>query len=159
MFYISYFLGMLPIFIKPVPDHKGRNVTPPDFRKVRQIALCKELLKPKYQVDGFKTANLQQALPDYFRNSAQIRYEIRKLIVRGIIVKQKKMSFYTVTPKGWKWLWLAISSTSFFRNPMISKGFKNEFFQASEQPSKIEEAYQLIDHGLSQIKQELAIAA
>jgi len=35
-------------FKHPVPDHLGRNVTAPDFRKDRQTALATELLKPKY---------------------------------------------------------------------------------------------------------------
>ena len=35
-------------FDHPILDHKERQVTPPDFRKDRQLALCQELLKPKY---------------------------------------------------------------------------------------------------------------
>jgi len=80
-------------FTKPVSDHLGRNVTPPDFRKDRQIALAKELLKPKYHAYGFRTVDLLKNLPQFFRNPAQIRYEIFKLRVRGIIEKKKSTSF------------------------------------------------------------------
>ncbi len=96
-------------------------------------------------------------LPDHFRNSAQIRYEIRKLIVRGAIRKKKGSSFYQVTEFGWKWLWASISTTTFLKNPIISKSFKNNVLQHAAQPSIIEEAYSLIDKGLSTITQELAM--
>ena len=62
------------VFDKPVADHKGRHVAAPDFRKGRQKALAQEMLKPKYQVDGFKTIDLFNKLPEEFRNPAQIRY-------------------------------------------------------------------------------------
>jgi len=147
------------IFTKPVPDHKGKNVTAPDFRKERQIALCNELLKPKYSVDGLKTADLRDALPGSFRNSAQVRYELRKLIVRGVVKKKKDKSFYVVTKDGWKWLWVSITSNSYFKNPMITKSFKKEVKRVVSQPSKIEGAYDLINRGLSQITSELALVA
>ena len=151
--------GEEDIFTKPVPDHKGRNVTPPDLRKERQIALCKELLKPKYSVDGLKTAHLRDALPGSFRNSAQVRYELRKLIVRGVVKKKKDKSFYVVTQNGWKWLWVTITSNSYFKNPMITKSFKKEVKREVSQPSKIEGAYDLINRGLTQIRSELALIA
>ena len=92
--------GEEDLFTRPIPDNKGRNVTPPDLRKPRQLALCKELLKPKYHVHGFRTKELAILLPNHFRNPAQIRYEIRKLIVRGAINKKKGTSFYQVTGIG-----------------------------------------------------------
>jgi hypothetical protein len=54
-------------------------------------------------------------------------------------------------------LWLEITSRTCFKNPIISKKFKLEAVQLAEQPSKIEESYSLIDQGLSQITQELAV--
>jgi len=82
----------------------------------------------------------------------------------------KDMSFYRVTQKGWSCLpallalqalqaglWLEITSTIYFRNPIISKNFKMNTARHAEQPSKIEEAYDLINRGLSQIKRELAM--
>ena len=149
--------GEEDLFTQPVADHKGRRVAPPDLRKPRQLALCKELLKPKYQVHGFQTKGMVRLLPDHFQNSAQIRYEIGKLIVRGAIKKKKNSSFYHVTENGWKWLWASISTTTFLKNPIISKSFKNSAAQIATQPSKIEEAYEMIDNGLSLITRELAL--
>src|SRR3970040_2480542 len=46
------------IFTKPVTDPAGHRVSAPDFRQDRQTTLAKELLKPKYQVYGFRNADL-----------------------------------------------------------------------------------------------------
>jgi hypothetical protein len=146
-------------FTSPVPDHKGKNIAAPDFRKKRQSALARELLKPKYCVHGFKTKDILEALPGSFKNLSQIRHELLKLRVRGVIQKNKKKSFYRVTRKGWSLLWVEFTARHHFKNPMISKNFKKEAARIVEQPSKIEEAYALIDQGLSQLTQELAIAA
>jgi len=54
----------------------------------------------KIAVNGFKTAELQRTLSDLFRNPAQIRYEMKKLVTRGAIQKQKDKSFYRVTETG-----------------------------------------------------------
>lgn len=89
---------------EPVPNHPGRNILAPDFRKARQTALAQELLKPKHYAYGFRTCDLLHNLSAQFRNSAQIRYEMNKFRVRGIIGKVKGQSFYKVTKLGWKWL-------------------------------------------------------
>ncbi len=145
------------IFTKPVTDPAGRRVSAPDFRKDRQTALAKELLKPKYQVYGFKTAHLFKNLSGHFRNPAQIRYEMNKLKARGVLKKHDNQSFYVVTQKGFSWLWLEICSDNFFKNPMISRTIKNDGLQFAAQPSQIEEAYDSIQRGLSKLTQQLAI--
>ena len=144
-------------FDHPILDHKERQVTPPDFRKDRQLALCQELLKPKYSVHGFKTADLKRALNHFFSNPAQIRYEMRKLLVRGAIKKQKNQSFYRVTDLGWKWLWASITSKRYFRNPVISATFKTGNQNISTQPYILEQGLNLINQGLNQITHGLAV--
>ena len=144
-------------FTKPVLNDKGHKITPPDLRKDRQTVLLKELLKPKYSTFNFKTRELLPALQGYFRNPAQIRYEMKKLIARNVIKKVKSKSFYIVTSKGWKWMWVAISSISYFENPMISRIYKKELLQPCAQPSKIEDAYALINRGLTLFTQEMAM--
>ena len=149
--------GERELYTKPVPDHLGRNVTSPDFRKDRQVALAKELLKPKYHAYGFRTVDLLKNLSQFFRNPAQIRYEMNKLRVRGIVEKKKSISFYRVTDTGWKWLWLSICSDRHFKNPMISRCTKKQPPRGAEQPSQIEAAYSFLDQGLSLLNQELAV--
>ena len=146
-------------FTKPVIDPAGRRVSAPDFRKDRQAALAKELLKPKYRVHGFKTADLQKNLSGLFRNPAQIRYEMNKLKARGVVIKNNNQSFYTVTKKGFSWLWLEICSANHFKNPMISRTMKNDILRLAAHPSQIEEAYDSIQRGLSMLTQQLAINA
>ncbi|MDO8723594.1 MAG: hypothetical protein Q7J31_15410, partial [Syntrophales bacterium] len=145
------------IFTKPVTDPAGRSVSAPDFRKDRQTAMAKELLKPKYRVYGFKTAHLFKNLSGHFRNPAQIRYEMNKLKARDVLKKHDNQSFYVVTQKGFSWLWLEICSGNFFKNPMISRTMKNDALQLAAQPSQIEEAYDSIQRGLSKLTQQLAI--
>ncbi|MBW1749782.1 MAG: hypothetical protein JRJ37_03615 [Deltaproteobacteria bacterium] len=96
-------------------------------------------------------------MPDHFQNPAQIRYEIRKLIVRGAINKKKAMLFYQVTDIGWKWLWALNSSNMFLKNPIISKDLKSNVFQNTALLSKTEKEYSLIDHGLTSITRGLAM--
>jgi len=144
---------------QPVIDENGRRTAAIDPRNKRQTALLRELLKPKYSVYGFKTRDLLPAMSEFFSNPAKIRYELKKLIVRRVVQKLKNHSFYIVTKQGLKWLWVAISSISNFANPIISKCYKKEFLSACEQASKIEQAYALINQGLSQLTQQLCIAA
>lgn len=145
------------MFNKPIADHKGRNVTAPDLRKDRQKALAHEMLKPKYQAYGFRTIDLFNNLSGDFGNPAQIRYEMNKLRVRGVVEKEKNKSFYRVTETGWKWLWLSICSEGHFKNPMISRVMKSSVCRCVEQPSQIEAGYDLLDRGLNLITQEFAV--
>lgn len=146
-------------FNKPVVDPTGHKITAPDLRKDRQVALLKELISPKYLVNGFRTMELKRVLGSYFRNSAQIRYEMKKLIARKVVIKLKGKSFYRVIEQGWKWLWLSISSFTHFTNPMISKVLKKQGLSLCTQPSKIEQAYELLNRGLSLYTQEMAMKA
>ena len=143
----------------PFKNEKEKTITAPDLRKPRQTALIKELLKPKYQAYGFRTADILPNLAQHFRNSAQIRYEMNKLRARGIIEKIKNKAFYKVTSLGWKWIWLEITSQEYFKNPIISKIYKNELIKTVEQPNKIEEAYVALNHGLTTITQELPLCS
>jgi hypothetical protein len=144
-------------FTKPVSDHLGRNVTPPDFRKDRQTALAKEFLKPKYHAYGFRTVDQVNNLPQYFRNPAQIWYEMNKLRVPGVVEKQKNKPFYMITQIGWKWLWLSICAELHFNNPMIPGIIKNQPARTPEQLSQIEAAYSLLNKGLKLLNQKFAV--
>ena len=149
---------IVDIFNKPVLDQRSRKISAPDLRKDRQHHLYDELLKTKYKSYGFKTSDLAKSLKVHFRNSAQIRYELKKLIVRGVVKKKKNKSFYQVTEFGWKYLFVTISSKRYFENPMISKSLKNDIKKSCTQPSKFEEAYRNINEGLNTITQEIALA-
>ncbi len=66
-------------------------------------------------------------------------------------------SFYRVTETGWKWLWASITSKRYFKNPVISATFKAGPSNTPTQPYILEEGLGLINQGLSQITQGLAV--
>ena len=146
-------------FNHSILNSKGHSVAAPDLRKNRQIALFKELLKPKYCTLGFKTSMIFQGLHEHFRNSAEIRYEVRKLRERGVIKKRQGKNLYVVTIVGWKYLWGSICSWLHFRNPMISKVFKRHLENIPAQPYNIDKAFAQIDQALSLIGQSLAVVS
>ncbi|MBF0145948.1 MAG: hypothetical protein HQL84_08615 [Magnetococcales bacterium] len=145
------------LFSKPVVTPKGQKVAAPDLRKERQLTLLSELIQPKHAVFGFRTSHLINALPQHFQNSAQIRYEMKKLTHRGVLHKKKGKSLYNVTPEGRKWIHLTIASTMKLSIPIISMPWKDDAERLAEQPSKIEEGYQLINQGFSQLSQAFAL--
>lgn len=145
------------LFSRPVTTPKGKKVAAPDLRKERQLSLINELCQPKHAVFGFRTSHLIKPLDQHFQNSAQIRYEMKKLTIRGIIQKKKGQSLYSVTPEGRKWIHLTIASTMKLSVPIISMPWKEEAGKFAEQPSKIEEGYQLINQGFSQLSQAFAL--
>lgn len=147
----------LDLFSKPVISPKGKKIAAPDLRKDRQLALLNELTRPKHAVFGFKTTHLMSALPHLFQNSAQIRYEMAKLVNRGVLEKKKGKSFYIVIPEGQKWIHVSIASILKFANPIISIPWKREAKKLVEQPSQIEAGYQAIHQGFNQLAQALAV--
>jgi hypothetical protein len=77
-------------FTKPVSDHLGRKITPPDFRKGRQTALARELLKPKYHAYGFRTVDptfpkscTNSVCNQQIKNSRRCQKTERKVILYG----------------------------------------------------------------------------
>ena len=79
------------------------------------------------------------------------------MVARGVIKKQKGKSFYRVTETGWKWLWASITSKRYFKNPVISATFKTGDLNSPTQPHILEEGLGLINQGLNQITQGLAV--
>lgn len=109
------------------------------------------------ELQGFWTNS--QGVHEHFRNSAKIRYEIRKLRERGVIKKRQGKNLYVVTIVGWKYLWVSICSWLHFRNPMISRVFKGHLENIPAQPYNIDKAFAQIDQALSLIGQSLAVVS
>lgn len=141
----------------PVVTEGGRQVAAIDLRKKRQVALFSELLKAKYCVHGFRTPQLLENLPEFYRNLVQIRYEIGKLRERGWVDKKKGQSFYRVTEIGYQVLWAKTAWNLYFECPMISMSYNDLTPQSVSAPSKLESAYKQLDNGLSIIAQELCL--
>ncbi|MBD3250964.1 hypothetical protein GF380_00590 [Candidatus Uhrbacteria bacterium] len=142
-------------FNQPLPHPNGSVIAAPDLRKSRQAALFRSLLNPKYASHGFRTGDLWGELGEFFENLGQIRYELQKLRVRGLVEKIQGKQRYRLTEAGFRILWAKWTSNSYFCDPVITKTYRKEARRMLSQPSKIEEAYALLDRGLSLITQEL----
>jgi len=140
---------------RPIEKANGQKVAAPDLRKGRQLALFKELLKDKYYVHGFKTRTLANNLLDYFQNIAQIRYELKKLVVRGLAEKVKGKSFWRVTKLGHDVVWIQTTFCVYGEDPLISVASKSEEFETPAVASRLEEAHEHINKGLSMLTKEL----
>jgi hypothetical protein len=147
--------GEYKILDLPLMNEKGQKVAALDVRKDRQVALFKELLKPHYNVHWFQTRELLKNLPEFFKNSGQIRYELIKLKERGLVEKNNNKNLWRATEKGYQLLWLKTAWNLHFEVPMISRAYNSSVEQSVSQPSKLEAAYKQIDEGLILITQEL----
>jgi hypothetical protein len=149
--------GEASLFTQRVLLANGIQVSAPDLRKERQLRLLKAILNPKYAAEGFRTVDLLHELSEYFENSGQIRYELQKLRVRRVVNKVQGKQSYRVTELGVKLLWINLASNLYFCNPLITMTYGQKTLLDESQPSKLEEAYRLLNRGLDLISRELYI--
>lgn len=142
-------------FHQPVPHANGSMIAAPDLRKSRQTALFRALLNPKYASHGFRTGDLLRELSEFFENRAQIRYELQKLRVRCLVEKIQSKQKYRLTESGFRILWVKWTSNFYFCDPIITRTYRKEARRILSQPSKMEEAYDHLDRGLTLITHEL----
>ena len=133
------------------------KIAAPDLRKKRQAQLFKALLNPKHAAFGFRTVDLLGKVSEFFENVAQIRYEMQKLRARGLIERVQGKQLYRLTESGFQVLWLKLTSNSHFADPLITRTYRKKAARILSQPSKMEEAYDLLDQGLTLIAQELHV--
>ena len=144
-------------FTQSILLDNGVRVSAPDLRKERQLKLLKAVINPKYAAEGFRTVDLLNELTEFFQNSGQIRYELQKLRVRGLTEKVEGKHIYRVTELGVKILWINLSSNSYFSDPLITSTYVKKLPLDKSQPTKLEEAYRLLNSGLDLISKELYI--
>ena len=144
-------------FRQSVVTANGDKISPPDLRKIRQLSLFRALLNPKHAVFGFRTGALLSELTEFYENRAQIRYELRKLRVRGLVERLQGKHSYRLTEIGFRVLWLNLSSNLYFVDPLLTRIYRREAARILSQSSKFEEAYSLLNRGLTLITEELFI--
>jgi len=149
--------GESEILDHPITNKKGQKIAALDLRKDRQVALFKELLKPHYHMYWFQTRELVKNVPEFFKDSSQIRYELIKLRERGLVEKKNNKCLWRVTEKGYQVLWLKTVWNLHFEVPMISTAYNSSTKRTVSQPSKLEVAYKQIDEGLTLITRELCM--
>jgi len=137
---------------------KGVRVAAPDLRKKEQLELYFLLLSDFSLISGFKNNHLRSKLSEKSK-TAKIAYELRKLRERGAIKKMKNTHYYQLTEEGYVWLYYSLFNYSYFVNPLLSKRIKTAVSTSTDNPSKIEQAYSMIDSAVGIVTSELGLIA
>lgn len=143
---------------KAIVTDNGVRVAAPDLRKKEQLELYSVLLSDFSLISGFKNKHLRAKLSKNSK-TAKIAYELRKLRERGAIKKMKNTHYYQLTEEGYVWLYYSLFNYSYFVNPLLSKRTKMAASKLSDNPSKIEQAYSMIDSAVSIVTSELGLVA
>ena len=142
-----------------IVNKKGKRIAAPDLRQNKQIELISLLLSSRFSAEWFQTKDLKRLLSDHFSKTAEIRYQMGKLLERGLLEKRQHANYYRVTKEGYVWLYVAYSQIRFFADPLLSKIYKNNLAKKSKLFDKLENAINEIYGGLNTIYQQINIAA
>lgn len=143
---------------KSLITEKGIRVAAPDLRKESQVELYGILLSETCLAAGFRNKDLRAKLSDNAK-TAKIAYELRKLRERGAIKKIKNSHYYQLTEEGYVWIYYSLFNLSHFIKPLLSKKNKKAVKKTCNNPSKIENAYTMINSAVSIVTAELGLAA
>jgi hypothetical protein len=154
----SQLTGKQSFYNKAIVNEKGKRISAPDLRDDRQFALVALLLSSRFSAEWFRSSELKHLLSDHFSKTAEIRYQMEKLLQRGLIVKQQNSNYYRVTKEGYTWIYVAYLQNRYFVNPLLSKIYKNDLAKSIKLFDKLETAINDIYGGLNTIYQNLNIA-
>jgi len=143
---------------QPVITEKGVRIAAPDLRKEEQLELYAVLLSDVSLTSGFRNKDLRGKIKGKPK-TAKLAYELRKLRERGAIKKLKNTHYYRLTEEGYVWLYYSLFNYSHFVNPLLSKRNKAVIKELTNNPSKIEQAYSMIDSALNLVTSELGLVA
>ncbi len=146
-------------FTTAVYTNKGKRVAAPDLRNPKQLAILAVLSNPRFTTELFRTKDLMRYLSGYFSKTAEIRYQMEKLRVRGLIEKRQSANYYRVTEKGYSWLNVAYSYNRYFLTPLLSSSLQIGLYSKNKGLDKFEQAQKQIKAGLNAIYQQLNISA
>ena len=80
-------------------SEKGKRIAAPDLRQDKQLALVALLLSSRFSAEWFRTKELKRLLAAHFSKTAEIRYQMEKLLQRGLLEKSQNANYYRVTKK------------------------------------------------------------
>ncbi len=146
-------------FTNAVYTKKGKRVAAPDLRNPKQVAVLAILSNPRFTTEWFRTKELMRYLSGYFSKTAEIRYQMEKLIVRGLIDKRQGANYYRVTKKGYTWINIAYSHNRYFITPLLSIDLRKRIKEVDDSLDIFEKTQKQLKDGLNTIYQELNIAA
>jgi hypothetical protein len=144
---------------RAIVTEKGKRIAAPDLRNDKQMSLFALLLSSRFSAEWFRSNELKGALSGHFSKTAEIRYQMGKLLERGLIEKRQGANYYRVTKEGYIWLYVAYSQNRYFLNPLLSKIYKKDLATKTKLFSEIETAINNIYGGLTTIYQQLNIAS
>ena len=139
-----------------VTTEKGYKIPAPDLRKEHQIDFMKILLSSvKYSL-GFRSKDLKKEL-NFEWKTTKIAYELRKFRVRGLVKKLQNSHYYTLTKKGFVWIFYSFFNSEHLLKPLLSTAYKTLNPKVKSNHSDLEAAYSNINSSLSLITRAFAI--
>lgn len=134
------------------------------IQDTRMIRLMEVLLNSGTQLNGWRTAQIHQAILTTFGLSptnytlTQLRYDIRKMKAHGLLERDGRRYCYRLTEKAAK---VALMMTLFHSRvcgPLANSLFHHRPDEGSKPPSKIETAYHRADRAIQRVVDLLAAA-
>jgi hypothetical protein len=155
-----------PLFQRlALPVDSGKTKIPGiKIQDTRMIRLMEVLLNAGAQLNGWKTAQIHQAILTAFALSpdtyslTQLRYDLRKLKAHGLLERDGRRYCYRFTEKGIK---VALMMTLFHKRvcgPLANSLFHHRTIQHSTPITKIETAYHKADKAIQRVVDLLAAA-
>ena len=139
-----------------VTTEKGYKIPAPDLRKEHQIDFMKILLSSvKYSL-GFRSKDLKKEL-NFEWKTTKIAYELCKFRVRGLVKKLQNSHYYTLTKKGFVWIFYSFFNSEHLLKPLLSAAYKTLNPEVKSNHSDLEAAYSNINSSLSLITRAFAI--
>jgi hypothetical protein len=146
-------------YTQSVVKETGKLISAPDLRNPKQIALITILLNGKYSAEWFRLKDLKRCLSGSYSKTAEIRYQLQKLLVRGLVEKKQHANYYRVTKEGYIWMYISYCQMRYFVSPSLSKLFGKEQREELKKLDKFEESITNLHDSLSYIYQQLSIVA
>ena len=145
----------------PVMDGKTK-IAGIKIHDTRMMRLMEVLLHGGTQLNGWKTADIHQAILTAFGLSAktyklaQLRYDLRKMKAHSLLERIGRSYRYRLTDKGIKAALMLILFHKRVCGPLANSLFHHQPDQSLQPPSKVETAYHKADRAIQQVIDLLA---
>jgi hypothetical protein len=153
-----------PLFQKmalPVASGKTK-IAGIKIHDTRMMRLMEVLLHGGTQINGWRTANIHQAILTSFGLPAarytltQLRYDVRKMKAHGLLERNGGRYLYRLTDKGTKVALMFVLFHQRVCGPLANSLFHHRPNEILKPTSKIEAAYHRADHAIQQVLDQLA---
>ena len=145
----------------PVMDGKTK-IAGIKIHDTRMMRLMEVLLHGGTQLNGWKTADIHQAILTAFGLSAktyklaQLRYDLRKMKAHGLLERIGRSYRYRLTDKGIKAALMLILFHTRVCGPLANSLFHRQPDQSLQPPNKVETAYYKADRAIRHVIDLLA---